>query len=115
MELKEIMEFQRKFDKEYFNSFWEIKNDGDFINRLEYLVVALTGEVGEFANVVKKIARNYETLREKPDKKFIEKLKEELTDCFIYIIILGNLLKIDLEKEYLRKMQFNKKRFEKYK
>lgn len=115
MELKEIMNIQKKFDEEYFSQFWKIENDSDFLDRLQYLVVALTGEVGEFSNIVKKMIRDYRSLKAKPEKKRLKKLREELTDCFIYLMILGNLLKIDFEKEYFKKLKFNKKRFENYK
>jgi len=112
-ELKEISKFQRKFDRKHFPEFWNLKTDEDFLHRLQYMTVALAGEMGEFANVVKKITRDFETLKIKPKEKSIEKLKEELTDCFIYTLIISNLLEMDLEKEYFRKMGFNKKRFTK--
>jgi len=115
MELLEIQKEQKNFDKEYFGKFWDIKNDGEFIDRLLYLVVALTGELGEFANIVKKISRDFNNLGEKPSTEKLEKLKEEITDCFIYVIIIANLLDVNLEDEFLRKKDFNKKRFEKYK
>ncbi len=45
-----------------------------------------------------------------------EKLREELTDIFIYILkAAGQLLGMDLEKWYFEKMNYNARRFEKYK
>jgi NTP pyrophosphatase (non-canonical NTP hydrolase) len=75
----------------------------------------LTGEIGEFANVVKKVVRDHKVFKDKPDKERMEKLKEELTDCFIYLMILSNILKMDLEREYFKKLEYNKKKFESYK
>lgn len=115
MDLKELQKKQKEFDKEYFKKFWDIKNEKEFIDKLKYVVVALSGEWGEFANIVKKIIRDNENLDEKPSEERLEKLKDELTDVFIYVLITANLLNVDLEKEYFRKMSFNKERFEKYK
>ena len=78
------------------------------------MVVALVGELGEFANIVKKVNRDNKTLNKGLDEKSLEKLREELTDCFIYIVILSNILEMDLEREYFKKMKLNEKRFEKY-
>ena len=115
MELKEIQELQKKFSLEHFAKLWEIKNQDDYIHKLQYLVVGLAGEVGEFANIVKKISRDHETLSENPSSERMENLKEELTDCFFYVLITANFLNIDLETEWKNKMEFNRKRFEKYK
>ncbi|MCX8178251.1 MAG: nucleotide pyrophosphohydrolase [Candidatus Aenigmarchaeota archaeon] len=115
MELREIQKKQLEFDKEYFKKFWDIKNDKIFIERLQYIVVALVGEIGEYANIVKKISRDYENLNRNNFNQKREELIEELVDCFIYLIIAANLLDIDLEREFLKKLEKNKKRFEKYK
>ena len=42
-------------------------------------------------------------------------LKEELIDVFMYLLKLFVLLKIDVDKEFFKKLEFNKKRFAKYK
>ncbi|MBU5688501.1 MAG: MazG nucleotide pyrophosphohydrolase domain-containing protein [Candidatus Aenigmatarchaeota archaeon] len=115
MQLKDIQRLQREFDEEFFNKFWEINDEKTFIERLQYLVVALTGEIGEYANIVKKASRDFEHLKENISEEKKKQLTEELVDCFIYIIITANLLGIDLEKEYLEKLEKNKQRFEKYK
>ncbi len=114
MELKQIQEIQDKFDKEYFAKWWDVSTEAGKIERLEFLTVALTGEVGEFANIVKKISRDHISLKMKPEDEKLENLKEELTDCFIYLMVIANFLNMDLETEYFRKLEFNKKRFEKY-
>ena len=111
MSIKKIADYQREFDEKYFG-YWN-----DKVGKLEFLqsmVVALIGEVGEFANIVKKVNRDNKILGKNLDEKTIEKLREELTDCFIYIIILSNHLNMDLEKEYYKKTKLNKKRFERY-
>ncbi len=115
MELIDLQKKQEAFDEEYFKIFGKISNDTqELIRKLEKLIVALTGEIGEFANMIKKISRDYENAREEPSKDRIENLKEEITDCFIYILIIANILNINLEEEYMKKMNLNKQRFEKY-
>ncbi len=113
MELKDLQEIQKDFDMKYFPEFWRIENYEDFLDRLEYLTVALAGEVGEFANLVKKMRREY--LHRKVEKKdIIEDLMEELTDVFIYVLITANLLDMDLEKWFHEKSNRNRDRFKKY-
>lgn len=115
MELKEIQKIQKKFSEEHFSNLWSVKDDEDFLHKLQYFVVGLTGEVGELANIVKKISRDNIEFKDKPSEERMEKIRDELTDCFIYIMLIANFLKIDLEEEYLKKLEFNKKRFVNYK
>jgi len=115
MQLKEIQQLQKKFDEEFFSNFWNIDDEKTFLERLQYLVVALSGEVGEYANIVKKASRDFENLGQSISDERKEQLAEELVDCFIYVIITANLLGIDLEKEYMKKLEKNKERFQKYK
>ncbi len=113
MELRDIQRIQREFDEEYFQEFWKIEDYEDFLDRLEYLVVALTGEVGEFANIVKKMRREYMHLSNKRSD-YMDKLREELVDIFIYTVITANLLDMDIEEEFLKKLEYNRRRFKKY-
>ncbi|HIQ13488.1 MAG TPA: nucleotide pyrophosphohydrolase [Thermoprotei archaeon] len=114
MDLKELQSIQRRFDLEYFPEFWRIMNYEDFLDRLEYITVALAGEIGEFANIVKKMRREYlHVNRERRD--YLDTLKEELTDIFIYVLIASNLLDMDIEEWYTRKSNINRDRFKKYK
>lgn len=77
-------------------------------------LVGLFGEIGEFANLVKKIAikldhPEYEgvTLSESTDA-----LRAELVDSFIYLLRIAAILDTDLESEILKKMNANKTRYE---
>jgi len=59
----------------------------------------------EFAYTYGELAEAFDAyLKKKPD------LGEELADVVIYILGLAEILKIDLEKEILRKVDKNKKR-----
>jgi NTP pyrophosphatase (non-canonical NTP hydrolase) len=70
------------------------------------MTVAMTGELGEFANLVKKVARGSMTMEEAR-----QGLSEELTDVFIYMMNIVGILGIDLTREYNRKRQTNVRRF----
>jgi NTP pyrophosphatase (non-canonical NTP hydrolase) len=108
--LSELMEFQAKFDKEHQGKmpFYETI-DSNNIQGLEHLIVCILGELGEYANLIKKIRRGDFSLDEKKND-----LNQELADIFIYVIKLANQLEVDLEGEYLKKMQLNKERFKSY-
>lgn len=56
-------------------------------------------EVGEVANIVKKIVRGDFKLSERKSD-----IQEELADVFIYLMKLSYQLDIDLEKAYMAKM-----------
>ncbi|MEM5883018.1 MAG: MazG-like family protein [Candidatus Aenigmatarchaeota archaeon] len=114
MNLKELARFQREFDKRH-GWDWSKSSKEEKIKHLQHAAIALAGEVGEFANTVKKILREFNFSKEIPKKEY-ENLKEEITDVFIYFIkIADQLLELDVEKEYLKKMEKNEKRFAKFK
>ena len=110
MTLQELVEFQKEFDGKHKGNFkWNIKVTDSNIEMLEFLLVSLTGEVGEVANIVKKIARGDFKLEEKKSD-----IQEELADVFIYLLKLSYQLDIDLENAYVEKMAKNRERFLKY-
>lgn len=110
MTLQELIELQKEFDGQHEGNFrWNDKVSDSNIEILEFLLVSLTGEVGETANIVKKIARGDFKLGEKKAE-----LQEEIADVFIYLLKLSYQLDIDLEKAYIDKMKKNRERFLKY-
>lgn len=75
-------------------------------------MVAVTGEVGEAANIIKKLNRvrggipgNVET----PDQ-LIGNLKNEIADIFIYLDLLSQRCGFDLEKIVLEKFEITSKK-----
>ncbi|MGO4773600.1 MazG nucleotide pyrophosphohydrolase domain-containing protein [Flavobacterium sp. W22_SRS_FK3] len=111
MDLKKIIELQALFDSEHKIKFnWNEKINEENLNILQFLTIALVGETGEFANIVKKIVRGDKTLNESKNT-----LSSEMVDVFIYIIKLSYQLNIDLEKAFLEKLKENEIRFAKYK
>ena len=110
MTLRELVAFQEGFDSRHEGYFrWNSKITNDNIGLLEFLIVSLTGEVGETANIVKKIARGDCLLDEKKNE-----LREEIADIFIYLLKMSYQMDIDLEEAYLNKMKKNQERFQHY-
>lgn len=110
MTLKELAAFQEDFDSRHEGYFrWNGQITNENIEMLEFLIVSLTGEVGETANIVKKIARGDCLWEEKKNE-----LQEEIADIFIYLLKMSYQMDIDLEEAYLNKMKKNQERFRKY-
>jgi len=107
MDLRRIIELQSEFDKRH------EANDPFFVpisasnpRDLEHLVVCMLGELGEYANVLKKVIRGDLSYAEAESS-----LHEELTDLFIYIIKIAGQSGVDLESSYLKKLNYNEVRF----
>ena len=80
----------------------------DHAEDVGYLALCLAGEVGEFANLVKKGIRGTHSLN---DDEFHRAMAFELTDVFIYLMNLAAVLDVDLEKTYQLKRVYNEQRF----
>lgn len=107
MELQQLIELQGNFDKQHSaNEPFYIPISASNPRDLEHLVVCMLGELGEFANVLKKIVRGDITYEQAEPQ-----LHEELTDVFIYLLKVAGQSGIDLEAQYLDKLQKNRGRF----
>lgn len=73
---------------------------------LALVTLALCGEAGELANVVKKFERG-----SIPYVDAHYDISLELADVFIYLLNVAEILNIDLEEEYRSKRRFNEERF----
>lgn len=101
MDLVEIQKIEAGDVRVYFPNRFE--NDAD---RLTHMVLGLVGEAGEVANEVKKWDRG--------DFDHIElsgRLRKELPDILIYLVLVADILKIDLDTAYHNKKEFNEQRF----
>lgn len=78
------------------------------IMQIVHHTVAMFGEVGEFANIVKKIERGSLDLN---DGEVQFNLRDELADVLIYLLNLAGMLKIDLLYAYNDKRERNEVRF----
>jgi len=109
MDIKQLIKNQVDFDKkEGFNN-----NKPHNLDDLTFNSIAISGELGEFLNLVKKKIRKekYDKLRKDEEEISEEELKEELTDVFIYFLKICAILDIDIEKEYFEKLKKVKSRF----
>jgi len=107
MNLSDLVELQRSFDSRRSSTFaWSSAITEDDLRPLLHNVVSLAGEVGEIANLVKKLDRG--------DLAFpalMALMPEELADVVIYVIKIAYQSGIDLEKAILEKMAINENRF----
>ena len=78
------------------------------VHNLSHHVLALCGEAGELANLVKKIERG--SLN--PQSATVQhQLAMETTDTFVYLLNIAGLLGVDLEKSNQLVRGQNEKRF----
>ena len=82
--------------------------DKPHVSTINHQTLGLCGEVGEFANVVKKIDKGQLDLR---DAKTKVRLAEEMADIFTYLMNLSGMLNIDMEKAYIGVRTNNNRRF----
>jgi NTP pyrophosphatase (non-canonical NTP hydrolase) len=80
----------------------------DVAPSLPHHVLSLAGEVGELANLVKKIERGSLSFK---DAKVRFDVAMEVTDVYIYLLNTAALLNIDLEQAYAVKRAENIRRF----
>ena len=110
MTLKELADVQRRFDEQHESDFqWDTMISQDNIPMLGFTLLALSGEVGETSNLVKKIWTGDCSLCERRAD-----LQEEIADIFAYLLKLTYQLDFDLEQAYLEKNRKNYERFAKY-
>lgn len=75
---------------------------------LPFTALALCGEVGELANIVKKVARGSLNIK---DAKTRNDLVGEMADVFTYLELMAGILGVDLELAYNIKRIENERRF----
>lgn len=76
-----------------------------------YIATCLGGETGELLNKVKKSFRVKYYTKGHAEENVEEHIKEEVADVLYYIARLAALLEIDMEKEFMKKMDENIKRY----
>lgn len=105
MELKQIFEVQREFDRKLgWNLYEKCHTPEDALKFMEHFVLVMVEELGEISRIRKQYYR---------DKKsfVVEELKHEFMDVFVYFMQACMALNIDLEKDYLKKLKYNERRF----
>jgi len=102
--MNEIIQALKSFDrKRAWNTYEREMSQEELIRTIHNLLVATMGELGEFANEVKKCHRD-NTWNDAA-------LKEELTDTFIYLLKLSFTLNMDLKESFFAKLAKNEERF----
>ncbi len=117
MTLKQLVQLQYQFDAKHgWNPDKGVPNT--VFRAIQADLIGIVGEIGEFANIVKKIA-----LEADGDpgsdlagllKAHHDDLSEELIDAFIYLIRLASHLDIDTEQAYLDKLKVNEQRYKRF-
>lgn len=112
MDLKQLSDMQLSMDERHGFPV-KFDNASDTYAQLTKELVGLFGEIGEFANIVKKVNIK---LDRPQDYSFDldaakDNLSEELSDSLIYIIRIAAMLEIDLESEVVRKIRLNESRY----
>jgi NTP pyrophosphatase (non-canonical NTP hydrolase) len=73
--------------------------------------LGLAGEVGEVANVVKKLQRDACALNQDDYAALYDNLGAELADVFTYLLLLADEAGVDLVAEYRAKVRVNESRW----
>lgn len=74
---------------------------------LPMTVLCMAGEVGELANLIKKVERGSHVL----DERMMYAIAMEITDVFIYVCNAAAIINLDLEEAYKAKREINEARF----
>jgi len=75
-------------------------------NNIQYMTVALCGESGEFANLVKKILRGHGDVA-----SLEQEAREELVDILVYVVKLCDLLEVRIGLETSNKIRIIRERY----
>jgi NTP pyrophosphatase (non-canonical NTP hydrolase) len=108
LSLKEIMTQQAEFDADHASPgmAWSMNALPDHFELIEHTLVCLLGELGEFANEVKRVAQADRSL-----DAAMPQLKAEMADTFIYLVKICNQLDLDLESLFVERLAYNRIRF----
>jgi NTP pyrophosphatase (non-canonical NTP hydrolase) len=105
LELKQIFEIQKEFDRKLgWNTYEKCRTPEDVLKFMEHFVLVMVEELGEISRVRKQYHRDKQSFT-------VEELKHELMDIFVYFMQACMALNVDIEKDYLSKMKYNEKRF----
>jgi NTP pyrophosphatase (non-canonical NTP hydrolase) len=89
------------------------RTDKELLDQVSRDLIGLFGEIGELANIVKKITISHGR-DDYPKHSLVssrERLGEELADVTIYLLRLSVLLQVDLPDAISRKMDLNDERY----
>ena len=116
MEIKKLAQIQKEFDAKHG---WILESNSSKA-KLEMInkdLIGLFGEIGEFANLIKKLNIEMEKSENTLDSRFSDaqnSLNEEIIDSFIYLFRIATHLDLDIEDVYLNKLAVNREKYRKY-
>lgn len=116
MEIKKLAQIQKEFDAKHG---WTLSSNDSraILAIINKDLIGLFGEIGEFANLVKKLNIEMEKSNDTYDLKFSslqDHLSEELIDSFIYLFRIATHLGLDIEEAYLKKLDKNMEKYKNY-
>jgi NTP pyrophosphatase (non-canonical NTP hydrolase) len=117
MELDDLLRLQREFDSRHG---WLPSPDdpSEIFGAVQSDLIGIFGEIGELANIVKKVALEIGHDKDADIAGFLEKhhedLAEELIDSLIYLVRLAGHLNVNIEKHYINKLGKNEQRFKRF-
>jgi dCTP diphosphatase len=86
------------------------ERDWDKFHNPKNLILALTSEVGELADIVCWLNEEQTELKNL-DEDTLNLIKEEIADIFYYVLRISNKLDIDLEDALLKKIKINERKY----
>jgi len=106
MNLKQIFEVQRKFDRERgWNRYEKCETPEEIVDFMEHFMIVTVEELGEVSRVRKQFLRDKRSLN-------VEALRHEMVDLFVYLMQACMALNMNLEAEYMLKMKESEERFQ---
>lgn len=114
MDLEALIDLQVRADRRH-GFRLDFEDDEARLTQIERDLVGLFGEVGEFANLLKKVrlGADHDEYNAPQFRAALAELRSELADTAIYLMRLSVMVECDLEAEILAKMKFNDGRYEK--
>jgi NTP pyrophosphatase (non-canonical NTP hydrolase) len=112
VDLSKLVELQLELDERHGFAV-KFESIGEKYTQISKDLVGLFGEIGEFSNIIKKINIHLD----RPgvydfDIPAGEKmLAEELVDTLIYVLRIGAILRIDIEREMINKIKKNEVKY----
>jgi len=105
LELKQLSELQREFDRKIgWDRCEKCKTPEEILEFMKHYIIVTVEELGEICRIRKEVERDKQDLD-------VKALKHELVDLFVYLIQACMAVDMDLEKEYLEKLKSSKECF----
>jgi NTP pyrophosphatase (non-canonical NTP hydrolase) len=96
---------QREFDRKLgWSTYEKCRTPEDALKFMEHFVLVMVEELGEISRIRKQCYRDKQSFT-------VDMLKHEFIDIFVYFMQACVALNIDLERDYLEKMEYDEKRF----